>query len=131
MMTALAFSCLIGDIRLLAFLLPVNRSGSCSRLFEQNGRQVTFAGVGQQRHNGLACVFASQCKLCGCKGCCAAGDADEQSFGFRQFLRGGESFFVFHLDYFVDDAGVQYIRHEPCAYSLDFMRARLAAGQNG
>ena len=92
--------------------------------------EVPFAGIGQKRHDDLACVFRALCKLCCRKDCRAGGDAHQNALAARQRAAGRKRVLVLHGENLIVNVGVQRIRHKARADALNFMRARLAAGED-
>ena len=68
-------------------------------------------------------LFSSRfCKLDCCIQSCSGGNSCENRFLGCQIFSGLESILIFYLDDFIVNAGIQSLRHETCADSLDFMR---------
>lgn len=75
-------------------------------------------------------VFRALCKLCCRKDCCAGGDAHQNALAACQRAAGRKRVLVLHGENLIVNVGVQRIRHKARADALNFMRARLAAGEN-
>ena len=98
---------------------------------EQGSGVIPVAAVGQEGHNNLPFVFRTLCQLDGAEQGRAGGDADGDAFLPCQELRGVKGVLAGSPEDLVVDPGVQDLRNEAGADTLDLVGARTAFGKNG
>ena len=68
--------------------------------------EVPFAGIGQKRHDDLACVFRTLCKLCCRKDCRAGGDAHQNTLAACQRAAGRKRVLILHGENLISNLGI-------------------------
>ena len=91
--------------------------------------QIPFAGVRQDHHQGLACVFRTLCHFhCGVQGS-SGRNAHQQAFPAAHFCAHGVGLFLCDGDDLVQKGGIQNRRHKACADTLQAVTAGSAPGK--
>ena len=103
----------------------------CLLLFcKQRGGQITVTGIRQNNDDVFAFVFGTFCKLDCCPYCRTGGNAYQHAFLMTDLSAGCKRILILYGDNFVINPGVQYVRYEACADSLDLVCAGCALAQN-